>query len=91
MQEYDVLIIGAGPGGLAAALYSARSKLKTLYIEKLATGGQAATTDEIENYPGFANGISGPKLARQMEEQVARFHADRLAAKVERIELDGAY
>lgn len=91
MQEYDVLIIGAGPGGLAAALYSARSKLKTLYIEKLATGGQAATTDEIENYPGFANGISGPELARQMEEQVARFHADRLAAKVERIELDGAY
>ncbi len=59
MQDYDIMIIGAGPAGLTAALYSARSKLKTLYIEKLATGGQAATTDEIENYPGFAHGSPG--------------------------------
>lgn len=91
MQDYDIVIIGAEPGGLAAALYSARSKLKTLYIEKLATGGQAATTDEIENYPGFAHGITGPALAKQMEEQALRFHAQRLAAKVEGIELDGVY
>lgn len=91
MQEYDIVIIGAGPGGLAAALYSSRSKLRTLYIEKLATGGQAATTDEIENYPGFAHGITGPELTKQMEEQVLRFHAQRLAAKVESVELDGVY
>lgn len=91
MQEYDVIIIGAGPAGLTAALYSARSKLQTLYIEKLATGGQAATTDEIENYPGFANGITGPELSRQMEEQALRFAANRLAAKVHTIERDGNY
>lgn len=89
MEEYDIVVIGAGPGGLTAALYSARSKLRTLYIEKLATGGQIATTDEVENYPGFAHGITGPELVKQMEEQVLRFHAERLAAKVEGIELDG--
>ena len=91
MQQYDVIIIGAGPAGLAAALYSARSKLKTLYLEKLATGGQAATTDEIENYPGFAHGVTGPELSEQMEEQALRFGAERLAADVQSIELDGIY
>jgi len=91
MQQYDVIIIGAGPAGLTAALYSARSKLKTLYIEKLATGGQAATTDEIENYPGFACGITGPELSEQMEHQAQRFGAERLAATVHSIELDGKY
>jgi len=91
MQQYDVIIIGAGPAGLAAALYSARSKLKTLYIEKLGTGGQAATTDEIENYPGFTHGITGPDLSKQMEQQAQQFDAERLAAKVQSIELDGIY
>jgi len=91
MQQYDVIIIGAGPAGLTAALYSARSKLQTLYIEKLATGGQAATTDEIENYPGFALGVTGPELSEQMEQQAQRFHAERLAATVQNIELDGMY
>ena len=91
MQQYNVIIIGAGPAGLTTALYSARSKLKTLYIEKLATGGQAATTDEIENYPGFANGVTGPELSDQMEQQAQRFGAERLAANVQSIELDGIY
>jgi thioredoxin reductase (NADPH) len=91
MQQYDVIIIGAGPAGLAAALYSARSKLKTLYIEKLTVGGQVTTTEEIENYPGFAQGVTGPELSKQMEEQVQRFHAEKLAATVQSIELDGTY
>lgn len=88
-MQYDIIIVGAGPAGLAAAIYSARSKLKTMYIEKLSTGGQAATTDEIENYPGFANGITGPELVAQMEEQAKRFGAERLAAKVQELKLDG--
>lgn len=89
MQHYDVIVVGAGPAGLTAALYSARSKLKTLFIEKLTTGGQAATTDEIENYPGFPEGITGPELAKHMEDQAKRFGAERLAAKVDALKLDG--
>lgn len=91
MDIYDVIIVGAGPAGLTAAIYSARSKLKTLYIEKLSTGGQAATTDELENYPGFADGISGPELAAQMEAQAKRFGSQRLAAKVQELVVDGDY
>lgn len=89
MQQYDIIIVGAGPAGLTAALYSARSKLKTLYIEKLSTGGQAATTDEIENYPGFPQGITGPELSVKMEEQAKRFGAERLAAKVQEMKVVG--
>lgn len=89
MYDYDVIIVGAGPGGLAAAIYSARSKLKTLYIEKLVSGGQAATTDEIENYPGFPQGISGPNLAECMEMQAKRFGAERIGANVVGLKLDG--
>ena len=89
MQEYDIIIVGAGPAGLTAALYSSRSKLKTLYIEKLSTGGQAATTDEIENYPGFPHGVTGPNLCAHMEEQAKRFGAERLAAKVEKLKIEG--
>jgi thioredoxin reductase (NADPH) len=89
MQEYDIVIIGAGPAGLAAAIYGARSKLKTLIIEKLATGGQAATTDDIENYPGFPKGISGPELSAMMAEQAKRFGTERLAAKVQGLAIDG--
>ncbi|MEN6411645.1 MAG: thioredoxin-disulfide reductase [Veillonellales bacterium] len=89
MDRYDVIIIGSGPAGLTAALYSSRSKLKTMYIEKLSTGGQAATTDEIENYPGFSQGTTGPELVSQMEQQVKRFGAECLGAKVQGIELAG--
>lgn len=91
MQHYDIMIIGAGPAGLTAAIYSARSKLKTMYIEMRASGGQAATTDEIENYPGFSKGVTGPELATEMEEQAKRFGAERLVAKVQGIQSDGDY
>jgi len=72
-QNYDVIIIGGGPAGLAAGLYTARGKLKTLLLEQMATGGQAATTHIIENYPGFPQGVEGPKLADFMTEQAERF------------------
>ncbi len=71
---YDVIIIGAGPAGLAAALYAGRDKLKTAVIEKLLPGGQITTTDRIENFPGIVK-ISGVELVMQMQKQVESFGA----------------
>jgi thioredoxin reductase (NADPH) len=72
---YDVAILGAGPAGLTAAIYTARSLLSTLVIEKIGSGGQAAVTDLIENYPGFPNGINGFELSQKMDEQARKFGA----------------
>ena len=71
--EYDVIIIGGGAAGLAAAIYSVRAMLRTLVIERQAVGGQILYTGEIENYPGFPEPISGPDLAVQYEKQASRF------------------
>jgi thioredoxin reductase (NADPH) len=71
--DYDVIIIGGGAAGLSAALYSVRAMLKTLVLEKFASGGQILYTDVIENYPGFPEGITGPELSQLMEEQSLRF------------------
>jgi thioredoxin reductase (NADPH) len=71
--DYDLIIAGGGPAGLTAGLYVARAMLRTLLLEKMAPGGQAATTFQIENYPGFPEGISGPDLAQAMENQAKRF------------------
>lgn len=73
MNAYDIIIIGGGPGGLAAGIYAARAKLKTLIIEKGPFGGQAASTEEMENYPGFFRGTTGPQLAQQMHEHAQHF------------------
>lgn len=72
---YDVVILGGGPAGLTAAIYTARAKLKTLIIEKKEIGGEAAATDIIENYPGFPEGINGHALADRMVQQAKRFGA----------------
>jgi thioredoxin reductase (NADPH) len=72
-NKYDLIIIGGGPAGLTAGLYAARAQLKTLIIEKMGCGGQAAITDWIENYPGFPQGISGFELTAKMEEQARKF------------------
>ena len=70
---YDVIIIGGGPAGLTAGIYTTRARLSTILIEKLGIGGQASLTDKIENYPGFINGISGAELVHNMEEQAKSF------------------
>lgn len=72
---YDVIIIGGGPAGLSAGLYAGRGKLKTLLIEKETFGGQAATTHEVENYPGVLK-VTGPELSEIMREQVENFGVD---------------
>jgi thioredoxin reductase (NADPH) len=71
-DHYDLMIIGGGPAGLAAALYAARFRLKTVLIEKMIVGGMASTTYKIENYPGFPEGVSGLDLSQKMAEQVTR-------------------
>ena len=73
---YDVIILGAGPAGLAAGLYAGRSRLNTLIIEKGQDGGQIAITDEIDNYPGaLLEGESGPSLVARMRAQCEKFGA----------------
>jgi thioredoxin reductase (NADPH) len=80
--QYDLLIAGGGPAGLTAGLYAARAKLRTLLIEKMAPGGQAASTFLIENYPGFPEGIPGPDLAQAMEKQAKRFGLEIMNGEV---------
>jgi len=89
-MTYDVIIIGAGPAGLAAALYAGRAKLSTLLIEKSNDGGQISNTAEIENYPGaMVEGESGVSLTERMTEQAKRFGAERLHDTVTEVKLDG--
>ena len=87
---YDVIILGAGPAGLAAGLYAGRSRLSTLIIEKGQDGGQIAITDEIENYPGQnVEGESGPSLIARMTEQAKKFGAERVSDVIKSVELGG--
>lgn len=76
VQEYDVVIIGGGPGGMTAALYCGRARLKTLLIEKSLIGGMATYTSEIENYPGFVDPIDGIELMKKFDKQFRRFGVD---------------
>lgn len=85
---YDILIVGGGPGGLAAAIYGARSRLKTILLEKGKTGGQAATTEDMENYPGFARGTTGPGLMKAFAEHAESFGAEIVRDEVVKVDLE---
>ena len=87
---YDMVIIGGGPGGYAAALYAVRAGLDTIVLERLSAGGQMALTDQIDNYPGFVEGVDGWTLAMNMQAGAERFGAKTELADVYSVKLEGA-
>ena len=89
MKLYDMLIVGGGPGGYTASLYAARAGLSVVLLEKLSAGGQMALTSEIDNYPGFPQGVDGFDLGMQMKAGAERFGAETVTAEVYSLMLEG--
>jgi len=85
---YDMIIIGGGPGGYTAALYAARAGLNALLLERMAAGGQMALSHQIDNYPGFEEGIDGFSLAEKMQKQAQRFGGKTRYTQVQRVDLE---
>ena len=88
---YDVIIIGGGPAGLTAGLYTSRAKLKTLLLERMIMGGQVMTTTKVENYPGFPGGIDGPELMMKFQEHCQEFGLEVVTGEAEGLVDNGDY
>ena len=86
---YDMLIVGGGPGGYSAALYAARAGMSVLVLERMSVGGQMALTHQVDNYPGFDEGIDGFELGMRMQKGAERFGAETFFADVQSVELEG--
>ena len=86
-EEYDVIIVGGGPAGLTAGLYTSRARLSSLLLEKGVMGGQIVEAELVENYPGFAQGISGMELSQLMHQQATKYGLKTIIAEVTGIEL----